>query len=155
MPGQGRARGASWGPDNTIIFATAGGGNGLWRVSANGGEPETVTTPDPERGESHLWPSILPDGTAVLFTITTGEIEDAQIAVLSLETGEQQVLVDGGSNPHYAPTGHLVYGADGVLQAIAFDPDDLTVTGDAIPVVQDVNTKGTGAVNFSGLSRSP
>ena len=149
MPGQGRARGASWGPDDTIIFATAGGGNGLWRVSANGGEPETVTTPDPERGESHLWPSILPDGTAVLFTITTGEIEDAQIAVLSLETGEQQVLVDGGSNPHYAPTGHLVYGADGVLQAIAFDPDDLTVTGDAIPVVQDVNTKGTGAVNFS------
>ena len=42
-----------------------------------------------------------------------------------------------------------MYGADGVLQAIAFDPDDLTVTGDAIPVVQDVNTKGTGAVNFS------
>ena len=149
MPGEGTARGASWGPDDTIIFATSGVGNGLWRVSANGGEPEALTVPDPERGESHVWPSILPDGSAVLFTTTTGEIEDAQIAVLSLETGEQQVLVEGGSTPRYAPTGHLVYGADGVLQAITFDPDDLTVTGDAIPVVQDVNTKGTGAVNFS------
>ena len=148
MPG-GSVRGASWGPDDTIIFATFGVGSPLWRVSANGGDPEVLTETDRERGENHLWPSILPDGSAVLFTITAGEIEDAKIAVLSLETGEQRVLVEGGSNPHYAPTGHLVYGTDGALQAIAFDSRDLTVTGDAIPMVQDVNMKGTGAVNFS------
>ena len=30
------SRGASWGPDDTIIFAVSGGGNGLFRVSAAG-----------------------------------------------------------------------------------------------------------------------
>ena len=149
MPGQGRARGASWAPDDTIIFATAGAGNGLWRVSANGGEPDALTTPDPQQGESHVWPSVLPDGSAVLFTITSAERQDSQVAVLSLETGEQQVLIEGGSNPHYASTGHLVYGANGSLNAMAFDAGSLTVSGDAIPVLQDVNMKGSGAVNFS------
>jgi serine/threonine-protein kinase len=50
----GPPRGASWGPDGTIIFARTGsgsGGNGLLRVSAAGGEPELLTTPE-ARGAS-------------------------------------------------------------------------------------------------------
>jgi serine/threonine-protein kinase len=143
--------GASWGTDGTIIFSTSEG-KGLFRVPAAGGEPEIVTTPDAEQGEqSHRWPEILPGGQAVLFAVFTGE--GPHIAVLNLETGDYRLLIPGGSHPHYSPTGHIVYGLDGALWAAGFDSSRLELTGDAVPVLEEVMTKATGAVNFA-LSKS-
>ena len=87
-------RGASWGADDTIIYATGDNATGLWRVASGGGEPELLTTPDTERGErDHYWPEILPGGRAVLFTIMPqGSVENAQIAVLSLESRTYEVV---------------------------------------------------------------
>ena len=93
----GSMLGASWGPDNTIIFGTNTPEDGLWRVSASGGEPEQLTTLDEQVGVTHRWPHFLPGGRAVLFTIGGAAIENAQIAVLNLDTGEQRVLVPGGN----------------------------------------------------------
>ena len=146
----GLLRGASWGDDDSIIFATLASDSGLWRVPASGGTPEQLSTPDPERGElDHLWPEILPGAGAVLFTITANPIEDSQIAVLSLETREHEVLVRGGSNPRYSPTGHLVYAADGALRVLRFDLGRLETTGDPVPVLEGVLTKVTGVADFS------
>ena len=142
--------GASWGPDDTIIFGTnSRSGGGLWRVSASGGEPEELTMPDAQL-LNHAWPHILPGGRAVLFTIqSAGAFENAQIAVLNLDTGEQQVLVPGGSYPRYSPTGHLVYGVNGTLRAVGFDPDRLEVTDpNPVPVLDGVVTKSSGAADF-------
>ena len=75
------------------------------------------------------------------------------IAALRLDTGERLLLVPGGSNPHYAPTGHLIYGVDGTLRAVPFDPDRLAVTGDPVPVLEGIVTDDTtGAVQFSFAS---
>src|SRR5258705_800072 len=130
------ARGATWAPDDTIIFATNSPATGLQRVSAAGGTPEVLTRPDRAHGEAdHLWPEILPGGHAVLFTITsqTGGLDAAQVAVRDLRTGTQKVLVRGGSHGHYVASGlgsskraereggHLVYVAAGTLRAIRFD----------------------------------
>ena len=53
--------GVSWGADDTIVF---GSPSGLMRVPAVGGEPESLTTIDPEQGETgHAWPDILPLGS--------------------------------------------------------------------------------------------
>jgi len=151
----GNLRGASWGADDTIIFATREAGTGLFRVSAGGGEPKPLTTPDLTKGEiGHHWPEILPGGKAVLFAVVKGSgSENHQIAVLSLETGEQRLLVSGGSNPHYASNGYLVYGVQGTLRAVPFDLHELEVTGDPVPVLDSVGTKASGAANF-GLSSS-
>ena len=145
----GSPHGASWGSDDTIIFATVAP-TALWRVAAAGGEPEQLTMPDAEQGElDHRWPEILPGGEAVLFTITPGgAIENAQIAVLFLADGEQRVLIPGGSNPRYVPTGHIAYGVGGTLRAVSFDLSRLEVTSDPIPVVDGMNTKASGAANF-------
>jgi len=147
----GAPRGASWGDDDTIVFATTGP-RGLWRVPAGGGEPQELTTPDAEQGD-HLWPEILPGSTAVLFTIIGGSVEGAQIALLSLDSGETKVLIPGGSNPRYAPTGHIVYGVGGTLRAVGFDLDNLEVTTDPVPVLDGVMTKDSGAANF-GMSQN-
>ena len=117
-------RGATWGPDGTIVFATNAPPTGLQRVSAAGGDPMVLTKPDRERGElDHVWPEFLPGGEAVLFTVTAvgGGLDNAQIAVLDLRTGTSKVLIRGGSHAHYVPTGHLVYGVAGTLRAVAFD----------------------------------
>jgi len=143
------SRGASWGPDDTIVFA-AGSPTSLSRVSSGGGVSEILTTPDPEQREfGHLWPELLPNGRAVLFAIDTGEgFDNALIAVQSLETGERKVLLEGGTAPRYAPTGHMVYAREDKLLAVPFDLEDLAVTGHPLPVLESV------AVNpFFGLAQ--
>jgi hypothetical protein len=136
----GQPRGATWGPDETIVYATDAPATGLQRVSAAGGEPTVLTKADRGRGElDHLWPEFLPGGETVLFTITPAGsgsgTENAQIAVLDLRTGTSKVLVRGGSDARYVPTGHLVYGAAGTLRAVAFDLQRLEVVGTPSPVL--------------------
>ena len=145
------ARGATWGPDGTIVFATSTQATALQRVSAAGGEPAVLTTRDHQRGDfDHLWPEFLPGGAAVLFTITVGDrLENAQIAVLDLQTGISRVVIRGGSDARYVPTGHLVYAFAGTLRAVAFDLERLEVVGPPVPVLQGMSTTLRGAGSFA------
>ena len=144
------SRGASWGPDDIIVFA-AGSPTSLSRVSSGGGIVEVLTTPDNEQGEfGHSWPELLPNGRAVLFAIDTGGgFDNALIAVQSLETGERRILLEGGTAPHYAPTGHVVYAREETLLAVAFDLEELAVTGDPLPVLDNVIVN-----SFMGFAQS-
>ena len=147
----GASRGATWGDDDSIIFATAATSTGLQRVSSAGGEPTVLTKPNRERGESdHLWPQFLPGSQAVLFTITatTGGIDASQVAVLDVSTGTQKILMRGGSQAYYMPSGHLVYVAAGTLRAVAFNLERLEVTGTAIQVLPEVATLPNGTAEF-------
>jgi len=102
---QGNARGATWGPDDTIVFATADLASGLMAVRAGGGEPKVLTRPDAARGEAdHLFPEWLPDGRAVLFTLTAPAGQDAQVAVFDVATGRTKTLIHGGSDAQYVAT---------------------------------------------------
>jgi serine/threonine-protein kinase len=146
--------GASWGEGDTILFAPTST-SGLSRVSASGGAPTVVTTPDPGQGEvSHRWPEFLPGGKAALFTIWTGSPSDARVAVLSLETGEHRVLMEGTSFARYSATGHIVHAHDGQLAATPFDLRRLEVTGPALPLsIAFMNQTPYGTAHFS-VSRS-
>ncbi|MGH9253961.1 MAG: protein kinase domain-containing protein, partial [Vicinamibacterales bacterium] len=143
--------GATWGPDDTIVFATVELGTGLRRVSAGGGTPTVLTTPDKARGELlHAWPEFLPGGRALLFTIQTEEGGKAfQIAALDLESGTIKILVPGGSSPRFSQTGHIVYGVENTLRAVPFDPGRLEVLGDPVPLLEGVITKTDGGADFS------
>jgi serine/threonine-protein kinase len=142
--------GGSWGADDVIVFAS-NTGSGLSQVSAFGGRPQRVTTVDQARGEfSHRWPEWLPDGQSLLFTVgTVGSWNDAQIVAHSLATGERSVIVQGGTNPHYLPTGHVVYARNGQMMAVPFDVRRLAVTGSAVPVLDDLLQSADGAAQFT------
>jgi len=140
----------SWAED-TIVFSN---NVSLYRVPASGGEPESLAIPDAEKGEGGFnSPEFLPGGNAVLFNIWLGGTS-YQTAVLSLETGERRVLLEGGRDAHYAPSGHLIYElfGTGTLMAVPFDLGRLEIVGDSVPILQGVRQAPTGAVdyNFSG-----
>src|SRR4030095_15893926 len=123
--------GATWAPDDTIIFSSADD-PGLRSVSAaGGGEVTELTRPDRARGEeNHVWPEMLPGGRAVLYTITatTGGFAAAQVAVFDLEKRKPTVLVRGASHARYVSSGHLVYTVGRSLYAVPFDPNRLEPT---------------------------
>ena len=144
-----RRRGASWGEDDTILFASDAA-SGVMRVSAAGGTPQPVTTTNvDERENSHRWLDALPDGKGVLFTIWSGQVGTARIAVQSLEAaGEPQVLVDG-TDPRYVPSGHIVFAREDSLWAVPFDLERLTMTGEPNPVVEGVQVNTGGWAQFA------
>ena len=142
-------RGFSWGDDNAIVFATDTF-PGLLSISADGGEPKLLTKSDAAQHElGHWFPSVLPGGRGVLFTIAVSEAENAQVAVLDLKTGQRKTLIRGGSAAQYVDTGHLVYAAAGALRAVRFDLARLEVTGDPVQVVDHVMVASTGEPNFA------
>jgi eukaryotic-like serine/threonine-protein kinase len=149
------ARGASWGPDGTIVF-TRDLDSGLDGVSAAGGAPEALTTLDPTRNESsHRLPEVLPGGQAVVFTVKTHDLlsfDDARIEVVSLKTRKRSVLVTGGTNARYAG-GHLIYERGGSLLAAPFDPTRLEVTGPSVPVLEGVSSSAENGFADFGVSR--
>jgi serine/threonine-protein kinase len=145
-------RGASWGNKGTIIFAP-GTVSVVQQVSDAGGILQPLTRPN--KGEaSHRWPEFLPGNKAVLFaaSATTGNWINAQVAVQSVGTGERRNLIQGGTQPRYAPSGHLIYAQGGSLIAVPFDLQRLQVTGTAVPVVEGVlqsTTSGAAQYGFS------
>jgi eukaryotic-like serine/threonine-protein kinase len=142
-------RGASWGDDGHIVFATQDVTQGLLRVAAEGGDPVELTKPDQTAGERHWQPSVLPDGRAVLFTIVPADTDATpQVAVFDRTTSRITKLFPGG-HPEYLGTGHLVFVAAGRLWAVRFDPAKLEVIGDATPVVEGVRTGDSGAANYA------
>jgi hypothetical protein len=149
MPGP--PRGASWGSDGTIVFATGNPSYGLMAVSANGGEPTTLIKPD-SADIIFGQPFVLPGSTAVLFSISTPgaapEVDRAaQVAVLDRRTGQWKSVVRGGGQPQYVG-GYLVYGVGGILRAVRFDLERLAPIGDPIPMLDQV-LSGTASVNFA------
>jgi serine/threonine-protein kinase len=139
--------GASWAPDDSIIFG-GGVGSGLMRVPMAGGPPEPLTSPDPEKGEIlHGTPEVLPDGETVLFTIGTGT--GSRIALLSLDTGTWEELLPSGASPHYLSAGYLLFSEESSLRLVRFDLEGGQVVGSAFPVLDGVQFE-----NFAGLAEA-
>ena len=149
----GDSRGGTWGSDEYIIFSRDRGAGGLERVADSGlGEPESLTVPTALE-LPHRFPQVLPGNEAIIFTIGTGgSWDDALIVAERLDTRERTILIEGGSDARYVPTGHLVYVRGGTLMAAPFDLDRLEA-GAPVAVVEGVMqpTEITGAA-FVGLS---
>jgi eukaryotic-like serine/threonine-protein kinase len=142
--------GASWGSQGTIALAPSVG-TSLQQLPDGGRAPQLLTRL--EKGEvNHRWPEFLPDGKAVLFTAAPTNVSwtNAQVVVQSVGKSERRNLVQGGTYPRYASSGHLVYAQGGSLMAMQFDPQRLAVTGAAAPVLEGVlQSSSSGAAQYS------
>ena len=101
-------------------------------MPSGGGDVQVLTTPDTANGEQdHYFPSLLPDGRGVLFTIMGNW--PRQVAVLDLKTGQRKTLIHSGGQAEYVDSGHLIYADGGALWAVRFDFSALQVHGDPVP----------------------
>lgn len=138
--------GATWGPDDTIIFADTEG-TSLSRVPASGGSKVVLPNKFQDR---KFYPEFLPDGKSVLCSIKTPYNPDyGEIAVLSLSTGERRVIYKGGANPRYAASGHIVFARAGAILAAPFDLSRLEVTGPPVTLIEGIRIEEWGAAQFA------
>ena len=133
--------GATWGSAALIVFA---GIDGLYVVSADGGEPEQLTT-DPRDS----LPKFLPDGRRVLFTSALPG-DEKQIAIVNIETREQSLLGGLGrsSSGVYLDTGHLVFARGSDLLVTEFEPAGAQVRGEPRLMASGVFTTLPGRAYF-------
>src|SRR5262249_38314691 len=111
------SRGATWGGGETIVFAPKAS-SGVFKGTTPGGTPQELTKV--RQGESsHRWPQVLPDRRTLIYTVQTASGNanpDANdIWGRNLDTGEDKLLVHGGTYGRYVPTGHLVYYHSGTI----------------------------------------
>jgi DNA-binding SARP family transcriptional activator len=140
--------GASWGPNDIIVFATPAG---LWRVSASGGDPQALALSDTARGERYRWPEVLPGGRAAVFTRT--DRSGFQLAAVSLETGAVVLLGAKGMEPRFVAPSYLVFAQpDGGWLAAPFDPNAVRITGAPRPITD--GTEAIAGARKLGVSRS-
>jgi Tol biopolymer transport system component/predicted Ser/Thr protein kinase len=136
---------ASWGSQGMIVFVSNGTGP-IQQVPDTGGNPRPLTRL--EKGENgHREPDLLPGGTGVLFAVLASGAPTKLVAQ-SLTTGERRELIQSGSQPRYASSGHLVYAQGANLMAAPFDLQRTAITGAAVPVIGGV-LFGGGAAQYS------
>ncbi len=145
--------GVAWLDDQTIIYNRKYN-TGLWRVSASGGTPDSISSPrDGELG--HWWPQVLPGRRpTVLFTAYGGAIEQARIAVVDPVSGRRTDIVTGGAYGRYLPSGRLAYFRAGNIFAVPFDLATLAVTGAPLPILQHVAADRLTAMPYFATSAS-
>ncbi len=130
---------ACWGDHDLIVFEHDTNG-GLSTITASGGEPVILTTPESANNESdHRLPSFLPNGRGVLFTVAQwrlGSVVDLEprVALFDDRTGKRKFLIDDASDARYVRTGHVVFLRRGTLWAVPFDLRDMETSGPETPV---------------------
>jgi eukaryotic-like serine/threonine-protein kinase len=147
-----KAQGGAWAADGTLYYSRQSIG-GLWRIPAEGGEPEPVTHPDPGAGEvAHIWPHLLPEGRGLLYTIWSTTFEDSAIAVQRLDGSPARRLVERAGQPIFVPPDRLVFVGAGGLQVAGFDPVRLELTSIPQPLAYPVSVNPTLLLGVHAIS---
>jgi serine/threonine-protein kinase len=157
----------TWGDDNTIVFARYGS---LWRMPAEGGEPQELLSPNKEAGELTLQtPWFTPGARTLLYAIGYAGAgapasspfagTRAAIAALDLTTTTTRLLLRDGSSPRYLPSGHLMFQevpAAGdiniqqprgqTLRVVAFDRDRLETRGTPAVITEPILVTSFGRI---------
>jgi serine/threonine protein kinase len=143
----GNARGGSWSSQGVIVFAPNSTGV-LRKVSAGGGAVSDAGKLSP--GEpSQRWPWFLPDGKHFLFAAGLAGLSRKAIRVGTLELTESTKLLDADSEAIYS-AGHLLFLRGDTLMGQTFDPRNLRLSGEALPVVEHIQSgQNTSLGGFS------
>ena len=143
-------KGGSWNQEGVIVFAPRPN-SPLHRVSPDGGEPTPVTELDvASEQNSHRHPRFLPDGQHFLyFARSQAGTEYNAVFWGSLDGTEPKLLLRSETAASYA-SGHLLFVRGGTLMAQPFDAGRLALSGEAIPIAENVSSiSGTGVALVS------
>jgi Tol biopolymer transport system component len=143
-------RGGSWGPDDTILFAS--GTAPILSVNAAGGRTVPVTTIDTARLETtHRYPYFLPDGRHFLYTSVGATVDQSGVYVGSLDGKTKKALVHINASAVYAPQGYLLFTDGETLLGQAFDAERLAINGQTFLIA---DRAGRNSAFMSAVSTS-
>jgi len=146
-------RGATWGADGTIVFSP-NIEDGLYRVSAAGGDVTPVTTLDRRKLEnSHRWPQFLPNGR-FLFLARSSVPQHQGIYVARAGSNDRQLVLRTPFNAQFAAgpapgltgrlfganRGYLLFMREQTLVAQPFDPDRLELGGEQSAIAESLSS---------------
>ncbi len=140
------SRGASWGSRGVIVFSR-GNPAQLARVSADGGVITTIPGDYPT--SLSIWPQFLPDGRHFLYWRRGPD--GPAIGIASIDPGfTPRILIRSDSAGVVLVPGILIFARGEALLQQRFDLERLEVSGEAIPVNEQVFVSpGAGVADFS------
>ena len=145
-----RTPGGVWRADETIVFAPAATGSGLFLVPTQGGEFTEFYARDTKvEGDFHR-PSLLPDGRSLLFVVDRIDTGADTIGVLANGTRKDILRLQGEvlDSPVFSPTGHILYHRETTtpgIWALPFAPTRLEATGAPFLVVPQGSFPNVGS----------
>ncbi len=146
--------GASWSSTGKIVVS---GNIGLFLMPDGGGEVSQLTKADPSHKEVFQdGPMVLDvDKSVVYSSWPRSTINDARLAITSLETGKTTVLNVLGAYPLGVIDGVLVYvTAGGAVMGVRIDVAKRRLLGDPVQLVTDVAVNAVSGLARASLSRT-
>ncbi len=128
----------AWSPDGRYIYFTSdrSGGPQIYRIPAEGGEPERITF----EGSYNARPRISPDGE--ILALIHNDRGNFRIGMMDLDTRSLIVLSTGSQDesPSFAPNSEIIiyatrFSGDGVLETVSVDG-----------LIRSRRTSGTGDI---------
>jgi eukaryotic-like serine/threonine-protein kinase len=148
------ARGGTWNSDGVIVFSPAVA-DGLLRVGAAGGPATQITTLDTAKFQtSHCWPFFLPDGKHFIYLARNSQRQNSAIYAGSIDSNESKLIVNSDAGAIYAAPGYLFFLRERSLMAQPFDADKMRLTGEPVPVVEQIGYSATTARAFFSVSNN-
>ena len=138
----------SWGTRGLILF-DGSTSDSIRSVPAAGGSVRAASFLHRGRNDaSHAWPHFLPDGRHFLFLAYPPGASEGSIMAGAVGSPTAKEIGRTEGRVEYAAPGYLVYPREGTLMAQPFDLRALRITGDPIPVGENV-TVGQASGHFS------
>jgi serine/threonine-protein kinase len=125
---------------------------GVTRCNPSGGPLQTLVKAKP--GEVLFSPQMLPGGTSILYgsaRIQKGLplYDAADVIVESLNDGKRRILVQNATDARLMSNGNLVYVSGGVLFAVRFNRETLSLDGNPTALVEGIRRAGSGTSQFA------
>ena len=129
---------AEWSGADEILYTRSGK---LWKLSASGGAPQLVATPDSSKGQGRFRnSSFLPGGGASLVTISRGTARnDDYLGVFDLKSGKVTDLGVAGVSPRYVAPGYVIFARGSAVFAAPFSASRHRLTGPAVQILDGVS----------------
>jgi Tol biopolymer transport system component len=166
----GAGGGGTWNTDGVILFGAESGvrsTTGLLRVSASGGGATPVTHFEDDFAGTHAWPQFLPDGHHYLYSrveipsegggstptggVYVGVLGSNEVRPILTSATDNAPAQSGDAVPTHRAIyagGHLFYVRGGRLIAQPFDAARLTLAGDPVTIVDNVEQTAPGRSAF-------
>jgi eukaryotic-like serine/threonine-protein kinase len=157
LPAVRERRGATWGSDDTILFATSGE-QPIQRMAAAGGQPIALTTLTPDES-THRYPDFLPDGRHFLY-LSKGENVQPSLYAGCLDDKSKKLIARIKNSAVYAAPGYLLFVDGDTLFGQRFDAVRLDALGQPFLIAEHagatttlksaISTSATGVIAYSG-----